>query len=297
MRFLADARNDRERIMPELPEVETIRLGLKKYLVGHQIESAEVRNPRVFHGAEKEVAGVKIKNVRRFGKLLVIDLSNGNSLTIHVKMTGQLIYRGPNLKEKVQLSSKVIGGIPGPHTHVIFKLNKKGVLYFNDFRRFGWIKVMQTAQVEKEGFASKLGPEPFKDLTLQKFKQILSKYKTYIKVVLMDQTKIAGVGNIYANESLWMSRINPGAPGNSLSEKQAGELYANLLAVLKKGIKYGGASENIFVTSEGKEGNFQKHFQVYAQKGKFCPRCKKSKIVKSFLGGRGTFTCLTCQKF
>lgn len=283
--------------MPELPEVETIRLGLKKYLVGHKIEDVEIKNPRVFYGVKKEVAGAKIENVRRFGKLLVIDLSNDNSLTIHVKMTGQLIYRGPNLKEKVQLSSKVIGGIPGPHTHVVFKLNKNGVLYFNDFRRFGWIKIMKTAQVEKEGFASKLGPEPFKDLTLQKFKQILARYKTYIKVVLMDQAKIAGVGNIYANESLWMTKINPRMPANSLSKKQVRELYANLLIVLKRGIKYGGASENIFVTAEGKEGSFQKHFQVYAQKGKLCPRCKKSKIAKSFLGGRGTFTCPTCQKF
>ncbi len=282
--------------MPELPEVETLRLGLKKYLVGHKIKNVEVRTSKVFHGDKKEIEGTKIRDVRRFGKLLAIDLSNGNSLTIHVKMTGQLIYRGPNLKQKIQLSPKVIGGIPGPHTHVIFKLDKKGILYFNDFRRFGWIKIMKTAQVEKEGFASKLGPEPFKDLTLPKFKQILAKYKTYIKVLLMDQAKIAGVGNIYANESLWMSKINPRVPANSLSGKQVEELYKNLLDVLRKGIKTGGASENIFVNSEGAEGNFQKHFHVYARKGKLCPRCKKTKIEKFFLGGRGTFYCPTCQK-
>ncbi len=283
--------------MPELPEVETLRLGLKKYLVGHKIKEVEIRNPRVFDGEKRQVEGAKIKDVRRFGKLLVIDLSNGKSLTIHVKMTGQLIYRGPNLKRDVQLSLKVIGGIPGPHTHVTFKLSEQGILYFNDARRFGWIKIMKSTQVAKEGFASKLGPEPFKNLTLQKFKQILGTSKTQIKVVLMDQSKIAGVGNIYANESLWMSRINPKKPANLLSKKQVEGLYDNLLAVLKEGIKYGGASENNFVTAEGVEGSFQKHFQVYAQKGKLCPRCKKSKIVRNTIGGRGTFICPTCQKF
>lgn len=282
--------------MPELPEVETLKIGLNKYLPGHKIVELELRHPLVFHGLEKDVIGIKIKGVRRFGKLLVIDLSNGNSLTIHVKMTGQLIYRGPNLKTKVQLSPKVIGGIPGPHTHIIFKLDQRGILYFNDFRRFGWIKVMKTSQVEKEGFVSKLGPEPFKDLTLAKFKQILGKYKSYVKVVLMDQAKIAGVGNIYANESLWMSKLHPRTAANSLSDAKVKELYYNLLTILRKGIKTGGASENIFVTSEGQEGTFQNYFQAYARKGELCPRCKKSKIEKFFLGGRGTFYCPNCQK-
>ncbi len=282
--------------MPELPEVETLRIGLNKYLHRHKIIDLDIRTSSVFHAKKKDIVGTKITGVRRFGKLLVIDLSNGNSLTIHVKMTGQLIYRGPNLKQKVQLSPKVVGGIPGKHTHVIFKLDKNGVLYFNDFRRFGWIKIIPTVQVAKEGFAAKLGPEPFKDLTLLKFQQILGKHKTYIKVLLMDQAKIAGVGNIYANEALWMSKIHPKQPANSLNTRHVQELYKDLLRVLKKGIKYGGASENIFVTSEGKEGTFQNHFLVYAQQGKVCSRCKKAKIDKFFLGGRGTYYCPTCQK-
>ncbi len=294
--MFAKIHSSMQALMPELPEVETIRLGLQKYLVGHKILEVKINSAKVFTGNVNDVVGGKIKKVRRFAKVLVIDLSNSKSLTIHVKMTGQLIYRGPKLKEKVQLSSKVAGGIPGPHSLVIFKLDKNGVLYFNDLRRFGWIKVMKTYQVEKEGFVSRLGPDPFKDLTLEKFVQILSKYKTYIKVVLMDQAKIAGIGNIYANESLWLTKINPRTPASSLSKKQIEELYKNLLEVLKKGIKYGGASENMFVTAEGKEGTFQEHFFVYAQQGKLCKRCKKVKIQKNFLGGRGTYLCPNCQK-
>ncbi len=281
--------------MPELPEVETLRLGLKKYLVGHRIENIEVKKVKIFRGDKKEVVGAKIKDVRRFGKLLVIDLANGNSLTIHLKLTGQLIYRGPKLKHPL-LSEKVIGGLPGTHTHVIFKLDRQSFLYYNDLRQFGWIKVMKTSQVEKEGFVSKLGLEPFKDLTLQKFRKILSKHKTYIKVLLMDQAKIAGVGNIYANEALWISKIHPKVPASFLSPKQTQELYKNLLATLKKGIKYQGASDSAFVTAEGQEGSFQEHFQVYSQAGKICSRCKKAKIKKFFLGGRGTYYCPTCQK-
>lgn len=281
--------------MPELPEVETIRLGLKKYLIGHRIENIEIKKAKIFRGDKETAIGAKIKDIRRFGKLLSIDLTNGNSLTVHVKMTGQLIYRGPKLKHS--FLSKKVSEIPGPHTHVVFKLDKKSFLYYNDLRQFGWIKIMKMNQVEKEGFVSKLGPEPFKDLTLQKFKQILSNNKTFIKVMLMDQSKVAGVGNIYANEALWMTKIHPRTAANSLSDKQIGRLYKNLLMVLRKGIKYGGASENTFVTVEGKEGSFQKYFQVYAQKGKLCPHCKKSEIEKFFLGGRGTFYCPSCQKF
>jgi formamidopyrimidine-DNA glycosylase len=281
--------------MPELPEVETLRLGLNKYLVGHRIEAIEIRKAKIFRGEKKNAIGAKIKNVRRFGKLLVIDLSNGNSLAVHLKLTGQLIYRGPRLRHP-SLSKKVAGGLPGKHTHVIFKLDRQGFLYYNDLRQFGWIQVMKTNQVEKEGFAAKLGPEPFKDLTLQKFKETLAKSKIAIKVLLMDQARIAGVGNIYANEALWAAKIHPKTPANSLSPKQMEELYKNLLETLKKGIKYQGASDVAFVTAEGEEGSSQEYFHVYSQEGELCSRCKKVKIKKFFLGGRGTYYCPYCQK-
>ena len=282
--------------MPELPEVETIRMGLEKYLVGHTINDIQVNAPKVFSGDKKLLLGLKIVKVRRFGKVLSIDLSKGYSILIHVKLTGQPIYRGPNLKNPPQMSKKVIGGLPGKHTHVIFKLDRNGYLYYNDVRKFGWIKVIKTLDVEKTGFIGKLGPEPFKDLSFETFKNILSKSKTNIKVLLMNQEKIAGVGNIYANDALWLSEINPKTVSNTITETKVKELYDALLKVLKEGIKRGGASELNFVTPDGTEGTYQEHFLVYGQDKKICPRCKKTKIVKIKLGGRGTYYCPNCQK-
>lgn len=281
--------------MPELPEVETLRLGLTRYLVGHKIVGVDVKARKIFQGDEKEIIGAKIKDVRRFAKVLVFDLSNGKSIIIHIKLTGQLIYRGPNLKENVVLSKKV-NSLSGPHTHVIFKLNKGGFLYYNDLRQFGWIRIFATKDVETSDFVGKLGPEPFKNLDFAKFVDILSRSKTAIKMVLMDQAKIGGIGNIYANDSLWMSKINPKRPANSLTPTEQKELFSNVISVLKDGIKYGGASELQFVTAEGKDGGYQNHFRVYAQQNKLCSACKKEKISKYFLGGRGTYFCPNCQK-
>jgi formamidopyrimidine-DNA glycosylase len=280
--------------MPELPEVESIRLQLEKFLVGHKIISIEIKNRNLFQGEEKEIIGAKFIKARRFGKVTVLDLDNQKSLMIHVKMTGQIIYRGPNLKSPL-LSKKISGGLGGPHTHVIFSLDKGGMLYYNDFRRFGWIKIVATKDVEKTGLVGKMGPEPFKDLTLDYFKNILSKTRRSVKVVIMDQSKIAGVGNIYANDALYLAKINPKCPANSLNEIEIKNLFNAIHEVLKDGMKYGGSSENTFVTPDGGEGMYQRHTLVYGKTGTICPVCKKEKIVKFMLGGRGTFYCPFCQ--
>jgi formamidopyrimidine-DNA glycosylase len=138
--------------MPELPEVETVKLQLQKYVIGHKLQKIEVRNRKIFQGDEKSIIGAKINAVRRFAKVLVIDLSNSQSLVIHIKLTGQLVYRGPNLKKIPVLSNKVVGGLGGRHTLVIFSLDKTGALYYNDVRRFGWIKIVDTSEVEKIDF-------------------------------------------------------------------------------------------------------------------------------------------------
>ena len=281
--------------MPELPEVEAIRLQLEKYLKGHKIENVQVNVPKIFSGDPKNVVGAEFLVVRRFAKVLSIDLSNGFSIVIHIKLTGQLIYRGPNLKAVPELSKKVTGGVPGRHTHIIFDLDKNGLLYYNDVRRFGWLRVIKTSEVEKTGFVGKLGPEPFGKLTLPIFKEILSKTKRAIKVVLMDQGKIGGVGNIYANDALWLSKINPKKPANELTEAETKSLYDSIHKVLKAGMKYGGASELAFVTPNGKEGEYQKHTLTYGREGEPCERCHKAKITKFFLSGRGTYFCPICQ--
>jgi formamidopyrimidine-DNA glycosylase len=282
--------------MPELPEVETMRLQLKKYLVGHKIVSVGVVNRKTFQGDEKKIIGGKVIGTRRFGKVSVIDLDNGYSILTHVKLTGQYIYRGPNLKNPSKLSSKVIGGIPGPHTLVIFNLDRGGELYYNDVRRFGWIRIEKTEDVEKEKFIVKLGPEPFKDLTLEIFKSILLKSGRPIKIVLMDQEKMGGVGNIYANDALWLAKINPKTPAKSLMSAEVKMLYDAVLTVLKAGLKYGGASELAFVTPDGAEGEYQKHTLAYGREGEPCERCHRATIKKYFLGGRGTYYCPVCQK-
>jgi len=303
--------------MPELPEVETIRIGLEKYLAGHKITSVEIKSHKTFQGDEKKIIGGEITATRRFGKVLVIDLDNDYSILTHLKLTGQYIYRGPNLPSPKELSSKVTGGVPGPHTLVIFNLDKGGILYYNDLRRFGWIRVVKTSEVETEPFIKKLGPEPFggstpsagsgpsslttqghgpKLLTLNIFRQILSKTSRPAKIVLMDQTKMGGVGNIYANDALWLAAINPRRPANNLQLEEQKKLYNAILSVLKAGIKWGGASDAAYVTPEGKEGLYQKYFLVYGRKGELCLRCKKAKIEKIVLGGRGTYFCPVCQK-
>jgi formamidopyrimidine-DNA glycosylase len=281
--------------MPELPEVETIKKGLNKYLVGHKIEDVEVRRAKVFSGEVKDILGAKILGARRFAKVIAIDLSNGYTLLAHVKLTGQFIYRGPNLKNPPVLSDKV-GTLPGKHTHVIFKLDKGGTLYFNDMRVFGWIRVVKTKEVLDFDFIKKLGPEPFNGLTEEKFKEIVAKSKTAIKVLLMDQTKIGGVGNIYANDALWLAQVDPQRKADSLTSSEQEKLYEAILTVLKKGLELGGASEMAFVSPSGGEGEYQKHFLVYGQAEKTCPRCKKEKIKRVALGGRGTFFCPNCQK-
>lgn len=282
--------------MPELPEVEAIRTQLDRFLKGHKIVAVEVKNQKIFSGEKKDITDASVKGVRRFAKVVSIDLSNGFSILAHVKLTGQFIYRGPNLKNPPVLSKKVAGGVPGPHTHVLLKLDKGGFLYYNDIRRFGWIKVVKTKDVESTGFVGKLGPEPFAGLTSAKFQEILSKSKKAVKVLVMDQEKMGGVGNIYANDALWLAKINPQRPAHSLTSTEKKSLFMAILTVLKEGIKRGGASELAFVTPDGSEGQYQKYFLAYGQAGKRCSRCKKEKIVKKALGGRGTYFCPNCQK-
>jgi formamidopyrimidine-DNA glycosylase len=281
--------------MPELPEVESIRMQLERFLVNHTIERVEIKNSRIFEGEISRVIDRKVIGIRRYGKVLVVDLDNGYSLMAHVKMTGQFIYRGKNLPNPAPLSLKVTGGVPGPHTKVVFYLNHDSVLYFNDFRQFGWIEVVETKNVEQTGLVGKMGPEPFKDLSLEKFQLILVKTRRPIKVVLMDQEKIAGVGNIYANDALWLSQIAPIRPSNSLTEDEQQRLFQAVESVLRQGMKYGGSSENSFVTPDGTEGSYQRHTLVYGKQGTLCSRCN-NKITKNMLSGRGTYFCPSCQK-
>lgn len=280
--------------MPELPEVETVKLGLEKYVLGHKILSVEVKVSKLFQGEEKNVAGAKVVGIRRFGKGLVIDLDNKYSLAIHVKLTGQLIYRDEKTKNE-PVSKEKVGTLPSNATHVIFRLDKGATLYYNDRRRFGWIKVLPTNEVGELPFFKGMGPEPFKDLTLEKFEKIISSSNTVVKPLIMDQKKIGGIGNIYANDALFLASIDPRRKAKTLTKQETKKLFDAVLSVMEKGMKFGGASELNFVNVLGQEGGYQRHSLVYGKQGQ---KCSKDGIIiqKIFLGGRGTYFCEKHQK-
>src|SRR5258708_22659991 len=185
--------------MPELPEVETIKIGLQKYLIGHSIQKVEVNLPKILTGNINYVLNTRIIDIKRFGKGLIIELLNNYAIAIHIKMTGQLIYQGPYLAQKIILSPKV-GTLPNKFSHVIFYLDNQGMLYYNDIRQFGWIKIIPTRDIKNISFFKDLGPEPLKNLSLRMFSQIILATKSPVKILLMDQKKIGGIGNIYAND-------------------------------------------------------------------------------------------------
>jgi|SRR3989344_1969614 len=280
--------------MPELPEVETIRLGLQKYVVGKTIENVEIRLPKILSGDPKEIVGAKIIDVRRFGKGLVIDLDNNHSIAIHIKLTGQFIYRDSETSS-LKLSPKTGGTLPNKWTHVIFKLSKSAVLYYNDLRQFGWIRIVKSDKIKEISFFKDLGPEFFKDLTFEKFSNITSKSNLKIKVLLMDQKRMSGIGNIYANDALFDAKIDPRRSAKQISEEEVKKLYNSILKVLTLGLRNGGASELNYVNALGQEGKYQNHFLAYARDGEKCIRC--GTIMKKItLGGRGTYFCPACQK-
>lgn len=279
--------------VPELPEVETIRLGLQKYLVGHKIVDVEVKLKKMLHGEVRNIIGARVTDVRRFGKGLVIDLDNGYSIASHIKLTGQFIYRDGKTRGE-EVSEQKVGTVPNKWTHVIFRLDKGAVLYYNDLRQFGWIKIVKTDEVKSLPFFKELGPEFLSNLTIQQFSNIVSKSNSPIKSLLIDQKKMSGVGNIYANDALFYAKIDPRRKAKTLTDVQIKKLYDAILHVLKEGLKYGGATELNFVNALGQEGKYQDHFLVYGREGKPCRVCN-TPIKKFKLAGRGTYMCSHCQ--
>lgn len=317
--------------MPELPEVETIRTQLADKLIGRKILDVEVRLPKIFEGNPKVVIGAKIVSVERRSKILIIKLDNNSAIAIHLKMTGQLVF-GENRKkgdsgaqndegymaETVSFSQGIpLAGfeLPGKTTHVIFKLsdsgrgpatslrinqNDAGMLFFNDNRQFGWVRVISNDEFRI--LNDKLGPEPFgANFTTEYLLKICSNWGRPIKLLLMDQEKIAGIGNIYANEALWCAGISPMKRGRDLAEGLEGQgrirkLHDCILKVLEMGIKYQGSSvkDETYIDALGEKGSAQDHFNVYQKQGQKCPRCGKT-ITMSRIGGRGTFFCPACQ--
>lgn len=302
--------------MPELPEVETIRRQLLKEAVGKKIKEVELRLPKLayFDGKKgdgstsspqvaknfiKNLEGAKIEKADRAAKILILTLSNGHTLLVHLKMTGQLIYRDKTGRTKR-------GGHPWPPdsvevpnkwTHIIFKFSDDSILYFNDLRQFGYMKLVRTRDLKEQKEIKKLGPEPFdKNFTLEVFSKMLQKRaKAKIKPLLMDQNFLSGIGNIYADESLHYAGILPTRPAGKIKPIEIKKLYQGIKKILKKSIEKGGTSVDTYVTLSGGKGGYEKYLKVYGREGKKCFRCQ-GVVRRVKLGGRSAHFCPRCQK-
>ncbi len=283
--------------MPELPEVETIKRYLDKAIIGQKVLGIKILSKKQFPGNPKDVIDEKITAVYRRGKNLIIELSGNKALLCHLKLTGQFIW-WPGKNKAVFKKPIPFNGqeLPGKTTRVIIKLSK-GNLFFNDLRKFGWIKILTNSEKQLTDNLAKLGPEPFsKDFNNAYLQNIFLKTSKPIKLVLLDQEKIAGIGNIYANEALFLAKINPQKPAKNLKPDDIQRLRKAVLRVLEQGIKYGGssASDEAYIRPDASQGSYQQHFKVYQKQGQKCPRCKNP-IKRVDLGGRGTFFCPKCQ--
>jgi formamidopyrimidine-DNA glycosylase len=282
--------------MPELPEVETVRIGLDRLIPGKVVDQVWHDWAKSFPNADDDVAnflmGAKVTKVERRAKALMIHLSTKYTLVIHLKMTGQLVFRGEQNFGAGHPSSSLIGKLPDKSTRVVLTFKDKSKLFFNDQRKFGWMRLIPTLEVPSIDFMKKLGPEPLsEEFNEKQFKQRLMKRpKSVIKAVLLDQAIIAGVGNIYADESLWGAKIHPSTPVSKLSPEKIKILFKSLIDVLKLSIEMGGSSDRNYVNAEGKKGSYLAFAKVFRLDGQPCPRCGTT-IIKIRVAGRGTHLC------
>lgn len=286
--------------MPELPEVETIKRELAKKLIGKTISKLEILSAKTVSPTlpikfQQLIVGKKIFSLDRRAKMLIIQLTNNISLAIHLKMTGQLIL--------VPKKGKTITGghptedmqTPGRHTRLIFHFKDGDTLYFNDLRKFGWIKILD--EKLKKHIENEVGIEPLsKEFTLNIFAEILKRFPNRtVKQVLLDQKLIAGIGNIYADESAHLGRVLPMRKTKSLNEKEIADLYKNIIYILKLSINKKGTSSNNYRRSNGERGGFMPYLKVYGREDEKCKKCG-TLIKKIKHAGRGTHYCPKCQK-
>ena len=278
--------------MPELPEVETIRRGLDKYIVKKKLTGTEILCEKSFVG--EPVVGVVLR-IRRFGKALIIDLDCGFSLMIHLRMTGQLIWDGAERYAAGHPSENFTAKLPNKQTRVVLRF-EGGTLYFNDQRKFGFIKVMPSAEVEEDGFIRKLAPEPWKMSADELYERLQKHPKSCVKAVILDQTVVCGLGNIYADEALFAAGIHPERKCGSINREEAGRLLKCACEVMDKSIESGGSTMATYVKADGTKGDYLELFaQVFHRQGKPCVKCG-AEIVKTKVAGRGTHICPNCQK-
>lgn len=293
--------------MPELPEVETIRLDLEKTLVAKKIVSLQILSANTVKHTKsffnKKLLGFNFSEISRRGKLLIFKISGAdNFLLVHLKMTGQLIYLegknkiagGHSLKEGSFLEA-VGGDLPNKHTRVVFNFEDNSQLFFNDLRKFGYLKIIDGGELVKI-LAENYGPEPLKKELDEKYlKQIFKNRLRPIKNLLLDQKIIAGLGNIYVDEALFLAGILPTRSAKSLKSLEVTNLVKAIKNVIALALKKRGTTFSDYLDSKGRKGNFSKFLKVYGRQDECCFNCGKE-IIKIKLGGRGTHYCAKCQK-
>lgn len=288
--------------MPELPEVETVRRGLHALVIGKTIKTAEHDWPKSFPNAEADVreflVGASITDIRRRAKVLLIDLDSQYSLVVHLKMTGQLVYRGKQVFGAGHPNDSLVGSLPDRSTRVTLEFTDGSKLFFNDQRKFGWMRLLPTIEIPNIDFMKKVGPEPLsEDFTAKIFiERIRKRANTTIKAALLDQTVLAGIGNIYADEGLWGARIHPAERVRDVSDAKLKNLFKELRFVLELSIEKGGSTDRNYVNAEGKKGSYIDFARVFRREGKDCPRHLGTAIIKTRVAGRGTHLCPKCQR-
>lgn len=287
--------------MPELPEVETIRQGLSKYVLNTKIVDVQINLPKMALPDPAIVSTVlkdsSFSQIERQGKLLIFKLNEDRdrALFIHLKMTGQLIYR--------KGGEQIAGGHPWPSyntklpnkfSHIVLRFADGGVLYFNDQRQFGYIKITDTQGVTNE--RKKFGIEPMTaQFTRNNFHKLFQNRRTSIKAFLLNQVIISGIGNIYADEICYYSRLKPNRSVNTLNTTNINTLFDACQVILSTAVKKRGTTISDFVDSDGKQGNYADFLRAYGQNGKPCQRCGNI-LRKTKVAGRGTHFCTVCQK-
>lgn len=274
--------------MPELPEVETVRRTLQQKLTGLKFTGVQVLMPKIVHTPEpgefnEIIRDKKILDVSRRGKYLLISLSGGYTLVVHLRMTGRLVYCSGNVP-------------PTRHTHVVFHLDNGHRLIFADMRQFGRLWLTPTSSLADLPGYKDLGIEPLgKQFTRDFLKKELRRRRARIKPLLLDQTFIAGLGNIYTDEALHRAGVDPERPAETLTPREITRLHRAVKDVLQEGIEHRGTTFRDFIDGDGRAGGYQEHLRVYNREGRPCPSCGQA-IARKKVGGRSSYYCPACQK-
>jgi len=286
--------------MPELPEIEIVKRSLFKKAKKAKIINVIINNDnlryKISKNFPKKLIGEKIISISRRSKYLIFHLKR-KLLLAHLGMSGKLLFMRKRDKSMFKTSFYYDLNIIEKHNHIYFILNNSYILVYNDVRRFGFFKLYNFTKLNKIPFLNKLGVEPLgKQFNKKYFKNISKRRRRNIKNLLMDQTFLSGLGNIYVNEVLFMTKINPSRECNSLNDNEIKNLISNIKKILKKSISQGGSSIKNFQNALGKDGNFQQFFHVYGREDKNCSRIScNGKINKIIISNRSSFYCNKCQ--